>query len=757
VRALTFVVAAILSASALRQGRPPAACPAPAPEPAESLVAEGRYWHAMRAAPPLPGSRDVPAAADLLLQLRIAEGLGQYSRIAPLLERAGGLDTVPELLAIAARQDERERRWTAAAAKYRRLASLRSASALLRATAASRLPLALGHEGSSAAAAAAWDSAALALPAVGDWFELHRALGESDTTSALGALAAAATPGVARLADSLVAFRRESSGDLVGALAAYLRGGWALEAARVELALGRTAAARGRADSVLLLEPPQPAALEAARFLAARFPHLTTSEVAGIARVDAANGRLGAAERWLLRAVIPRDTSLAPRLELAAIRLRRGRFRGALAALDDALRSRHLPLAAEPAPVTRVRVEILGAAARWREAAALIERAVRDAPGDSDVAAAVLLLSEHQRSVAAIEEERALYRTLLQRFGATRAGAIARFRLALAEYVSGRRDTAESLLAAGPSDTTARELARAWRYWAARLRLERRDPTAPEALRALAAESATDYYGVRALELLGDSLPLAADTIPPAAAGPLPASRARERIIILAHVGLEDEARAEARGWLGVPGVPVQVLIEAARGAAAAQLAPEAMLLAEAARRRSGLTAGVAHALFPFPYRRVIEAEGAEQCVDPRLLAAVIRQESRFQVRARSRAGARGLTQVLPRTGAEMSRLLHLRPWTPRLLDVPDFNVHLGARYIRDRELRDSLPLHALIASYNAGRTGVTRWRGRPEFGDGDLFIERLPSSGIADYVRNVYVNYAWYRRLYASAGGARP
>jgi soluble lytic murein transglycosylase len=720
--------------------------------PAESLVAEGRYWHALRAASPPVG---LPGSADLLLQLRIAEGLGQHSRIELLLRRMDAPDTIPEVLAIAARQDERQLRWAAAAARYRRLTSLSGVSAALRATAASRLPLALEHTGPPAAAAAAWRSAAAALPAVADWFEINLALGARDTASAVAARAAATTPGVARLADSLVAIRREASGDVAGALAVYLERGWTLQAARAELELGRTAAARQRADSVLLRDPARQDAFEAAQLLAARFRRPTQSEVVGIARAYAARGRLVAAERWLQRAAIPGDTSLAPQLELAGIRARARRFRAALAALDDAVRRRRRLPAAEPAPVIRARVGILGAAGRWQEAAALVARAAQALPADSDVAAAILLVSEHQRAVGSTAEERALYHTLLERFAATRAGAVARFRFALAAYASGERDTAESVLAAAQPGAGVLGLPRAWRYWTARLRLERRDSSGPAALRALAAESATDYYGVRALELLGSALPLAPDTMLPSAAGPIPASRARERMVILARVGLEDEARLEARGWLGVPGVAVQVLAEAASGAAMARLAPEAMLVAEAARRRAGLTADVARALFPLPYRRVIEAEAAEQCVDPLLLAAIIRQESRFQVRARSRAGARGLTQVLPRTGAEMSRLLSLRPWAAQFLDVPDFNLHLGAQYIRDRERRDSLPLHALIASYNAGRSGVTRWRRRPEFGDPDLFIERLPSGGIADYVRNVYVNYAWYRRLYAPPGAA--
>ncbi len=752
-----MAVAAALPASSARQGPPAAACPAPPAATAESLVAAGRYWHALRAAPPLPpGLRPAPVA-DVLLHLKIAEGLGQLSRIGPLLRRVSAPDTSADLLAIAARDDERQRRWSAAAEKYRRLGSLSGVTVAGRATAATRLAVALEHAGTPGEAAAAWRAAGAELPAVADWFAVRLALMQGDTVSAAHALAAAATPGAVRAADSLLARGREANGDLAGALAVYLARGASLQAARVELALGRAVAARERADSVLLPDPARLEAFDAAQLLASRVRGLTGVELLGISRAFAARGRLLAAERWAQRAADRGDAGLTPWLELAALRARADRYRGALAALNAAVRARGARGAQEPPAVVRARVQVLGAAGRWQEAGALAARAALGAPGDSDIAAGLLLLSDHERTSGATVEERALYQLLLERFGGTRAAAVARFRLALADYTAGRRDTAAALLGPASARAGGGGLWRAWRYWAARVGLERRDPAAPGALRTLAAERATDYYGVRALELLDDSLPLAPDTAAPPASGRYSAARARERILILARVGLVDEARAEARGWLGAPGVSAPVLVEAAAGAAAAGLAPEAMLLGEAARRRGGLTPAVARALFPYPYRSVIEAEAAEQCVDPLFLAAVVRQESRFQLRARSRAEARGLIQVLPRTGAELSRQLHLTPWSPQLLDVADFNLHLGARYVRDRGRRDSLPLYALITSYIAGRTGVTRWRRRPEFQDVDLFIERLPSAGIADYVRNVFANYAWYRRLYAPAEPAAP
>ena len=220
-------------------------------------------------------------------------------------------------------------------------------------------------------------------------------------------------------------------------------------------------------------------------------------------------------------------------------------------------------------------------------------------------------------------------------------------------------------------------------------------------------------------------------------------------------VGFQAEARAEAAGWAKDTTATIQVLLAAAAAAAEAGFAREAIALGEAARNRAGLSSSVVFALFPFPYRRVIEAEAAEHCVDPLLMAALIRQESRFDPRARSRRGARGMSQVLPRTGAAMSARLGIRPWDPDLLYVPDFNLHFGARFLEERLRLDWLPVHALFASYDAGPERIARWRRWPEFNDIDLFVERLPIAETRDYVRIVYANYRWYRRVYGAQPGA--
>lgn len=730
---------------------PPDVCVAPPLGDARTLVAEGRYWHASRVAPPLPKSPHLLESATALLQIHIAEGLGLTAFIDEILARVRGADTNPEFLAIAARQDERAGRWAAAAARYRRLAARADAGPALVATGAVRLAQVWERGGLRDSAIAAWRMAAQVVPEVADWFALRRSALEADTALAFASARDARTPGAAQWADDLVARAREQAGNLAGALEGFLRRGEVLDAARVEASLGRWMPARRLADSLLLTDATQPVALLAANLLVERFGRLTSAELVGVAEAFRARGDRAAAERYARRAVALRDTSPAPRIELATVQAARRQFRAALLTLDSADAERRRRKEPPAAAVALTRVLVLGAADRWEDADSLAMRLARADPGDSDAAAALLFVAGHERTRGSPERERALDLELLFHFAATPQALVARYRLALADVAMGRLDSARAGMVAVLAADTARRLAPAPRYWAARLGFERGDSLAAVQLASLAEDGPTGYYGVRARELLGDSLHLAPDTAPPPPADAFPATRARERIELLARVGLVTEARTEAAGWLKDPRAPVSVLLAAAGAAAEAGYALEAIRLSEAARRRSGLSLAVALDLFPLPYRPVIVAEAAEQCVDPLLMAAIIRQESRFDPAAQSRAGARGLSQVLPRTGAEMTRLLRLGRWNPRFLFVPDFNLHLGARYVRDRLVRDSLPVYALLASYDAGRTGVMRERQRPEFGDPDLFVERLSVAETRDYVRSVYANYQWYRHVYGA------
>jgi len=212
-----------------------ASCTAPPVADARSLVAEGRYWHASRIAPSLPKPPHPLDPAAALLQLRIAEGLGLTAPVDGILARVPGADTIPEYVAIAARQDERAGRWVAAAARYRRLAARADAGPAFAATGAVRLALAWERSGRRDSAAVAWRMAARVVPEVADWFGLRRAEMEEDTALAFASARDVRTPGAAERADDLVARLRERAGNFAGALEVFLRRGRPLDAARVAL------------------------------------------------------------------------------------------------------------------------------------------------------------------------------------------------------------------------------------------------------------------------------------------------------------------------------------------------------------------------------------------------------------------------------------------------------------------------------------------------------------------------------------------
>ncbi|MEK7667872.1 MAG: lytic transglycosylase domain-containing protein [Gemmatimonadota bacterium] len=733
------------------------ACPPPPALGAESLLTLGRFWHAERAAPVLPRApRPVPIGLAVL-HARIRAGLERWEDVDEVLRRARGADSVPDALLLWATASERLDNWAAAEARFRRLADLPATSAAVRPVALVHRAAALEVLGRRDSAEAAWRRAAQALPEIADWFAIRRAKLERDTALAFVSVSAARTPGARQRAALFVAQRRVMAGNLAGALEVYRRYGRSLDIARVEWAMGQRRTARLRADSLLLQDPTKPQALLAANFLAERYDSLTVRELAGVARVYRALNDPSNAERHLRRALQRADTSVALWLELAALHSDRKDLRAARVALDSAERRARRRAASL---VTLARVTVLAAAKEWDEADTLTARAVRLLPGDSNVAKAVLVMAEHDRAYAQAAAELRRYWLLLRRFPAATATNTARFRLGLVLYAQGDADSA----AAAVADVIARDstnlLGTAPRFWAARLRLERGDSAGRVALQRIAAQEPLSYYGVRARELTGDTVAFFVDTaLAPPRPGSFPPARARERIRLLANLGFESEARAEALGWAADTTASPQVLFAAAAAAGAAGFAREAIRLGEAAQVRAGLTAGAARGLMPFPYRSVIEAESAEHCLDPLLLAAIIRQESRFTPRAVSRAGARGISQVMPATGRELAQRLRIAPWDADLLFVPDFNLHLGAHFLADRFRVDSFPVYAAIAAYNAGFQRVDRWRRWPEFGDPDLFVERVAIPETRTYVRIVYASYQWYRRAYADslAGASSP
>ena len=126
------------------------------------------------------------------------------------------------------------------------------------------------------------------------------------------------------------------------------------------------------------------------------------------------------------------------------------------------------------------------------------------------------------------------------------------------------------------------------------------------------------------------------------------------------------------------------------------------------------------------------------------LVLALIRQESRFDRRARSGSGALGLMQLMPSTARSLARRMGLSESRKRLTRSPTHNVALGSRYLSDMIKRHSGSYLLAVAAYNGGPRNVARWikaNGDPRHDpDVDIidWIEMIPLAETRNYVQRV-------------------
>lgn len=151
-------------------------------------------------------------------------------------------------------------------------------------------------------------------------------------------------------------------------------------------------------------------------------------------------------------------------------------------------------------------------------------------------------------------------------------------------------------------------------------------------------------------------------------------------------------------------------------------------------------------ALYPLPFLGPITNWSKARELNPLLVMALIRQESRFQPQIRSAVGATGLMQVMPETANWIAQQIKL----PRYkLDNPNDNIKLGTWYLdyTHQEYQDNSML--AVASYNAGPGNVADWAKKSGQGDPDAFVEAIPFPETLGYVKAVFENYWNYQRLY--------
>ncbi|MBI0435464.1 lytic transglycosylase domain-containing protein [Roseomonas sp. KE0001] len=321
----------------------------------------------------------------------------------------------------------------------------------------------------------------------------------------------------------------------------------------------------------------------------------------------------------------------------------------------------------------------------------------------------------------------------------------------LAAWGMGRADLALTQFeqaARAENATPAQRAAAA--FWTARAAVRTRRPQLYVPWMLQAAQEPRTFHGLVARRALGLAPGFAWEREPAGAAEGAALAETAPGWRALALLQIDQRARAEQelrRLWPIARGNPAlsRAMLAVASQAGLTDLAAQVAALVQTADGRPR-----DYDRFPLPR---LEPLGGFR-VDPALLYGIALQESRFETRAVSPAGARGLMQIMPATAGYILGDPNLRSVGGlRRLDDPAFSMELAQRYLHHLGAREVVDgdLIRMLAAYNNGPGNVGRWAPNVRHqNDPFLFIESIPVTETRVYVQRVLA-YSW---IYASRLG---
>ena len=172
----------------------------------------------------------------------------------------------------------------------------------------------------------------------------------------------------------------------------------------------------------------------------------------------------------------------------------------------------------------------------------------------------------------------------------------------------------------------------------------------------------------------------------------------------------------------------------------------------EARRLETLMTSGATlyrsdlEALYPRPYKNLVDAATKQYGVESNFVWAIMRQESAFQVSAKSWVGAAGLMQLMPATAKEEAKRAGLKTYD--LYNAND-NIKLGTSHLGWLG-KNFAKKEYVMAAYNAGSGNTRKWlKTVGERADLPQWIEAVKFEETNGYVQRVSANLAIYRLLY--------
>jgi soluble lytic murein transglycosylase len=341
-------------------------------------------------------------------------------------------------------------------------------------------------------------------------------------------------------------------------------------------------------------------------------------------------------------------------------------------------------------------------------------------------------------------------RALVAESPGTRAGFEPLWRLAWDVYRSGQWALARARFETLGALYAALDLRRRLTYWRARcLEHEGSEGRAGFLFQSLARADPPDLYALFARKRVSTRIPRR-----PPLPDPSQATATFRRVDELLRLRLFEEASAEARRLPASRGRDLRLAgseFALGRFAAAAQSAKRAF--PEMGTAEEGRVPDAWRRLYyPIEEGGFLADRAREFSLDPAILRALVRQESLFEARAKSRAGALGLTQLLPSTARSLAKSVLRVRYRRAFLYDPGVNAQLGAAYLK--RLYDQFAGNAIyaLAAYNGGPGRMANVLGQNRGLAEDEVFESHPAWESRDYVRRVMLYSESYRELYPQA-----
>ena len=231
----------------------------------------------------------------------------------------------------------------------------------------------------------------------------------------------------------------------------------------------------------------------------------------------------------------------------------------------------------------------------------------------------------------------------------------------------------------------------------------------------------------------------------------------------LMNIGLSDYAAEEARYLVDITSDSEKESAQAKLGEMLVQSGEYTRPINFAEKKvRSAVMAGnpgaaskkIWQLAYPKGYWKHVSRQASQFKLDPYLVLAVIREESRFNPKAKSHSSARGLMQIMPATGRGIAKDLDIDRYRTTRLYEPSLNIEMGAYFLAClvKNFKDNFYL--ALAGYNGGPNKIKRYvnnwyNGDLKLVDIDEFVESIPSRETRLYVQKVMGSYFEYKRLY--------